>query len=335
MASNEKILAKPANLQGDSPLFKDLPGEIRSQIFALALTDYPDPAPDRSTTTPPVTRGRLTLRRARLTLSCCVPVEPSIENADRAPPEYDVWDGPQQLANTVERAAKQQGRQDIEIDSIRVFAQMWRLESGDLANMMSTRHLHPRKLTLTIRHADWWYWENDEPLRFEGNWIQDFCLELPSSLQQICIELESLERKKEQVDKIADQMVQRWFFKNLDGVVFLADTTPAAREVTRWSGSSTWHRQRWVRDETEPGRIDYYVVAITFKPWTIIERNGGKVSEDAKYAGENDTFDEVDWKLHLPGQSSLDDAGAYLSGSGDGSDGSDYDSDYDSEEEYD
>ncbi|KAF4452159.1 alanine--tRNA ligase, partial [Fusarium albosuccineum] len=158
--------------------------------------------------------------------------------------------------------------------------------------MMSTRHLHPRKLTLTIRHADWWYWENDEPLRFEGNWIQDFCLELPSSLQQICIELESLERKKDQVDKIADQMVQRWFFKNLDGVVFLADTNPAARKVTRWSGSSTWHRQRWARDETEPGRIDYYVAAITFKPWTIIERNGGKVSEDAKYAGENDTFDE-------------------------------------------
>ncbi|KAG9705738.1 hypothetical protein KCU73_g17858, partial [Aureobasidium melanogenum] len=34
----------------------------------------------------------------------------------------------------------------------------------------------------------------------------------------------------------------------------------------RWSGSATWHHHRWIRDETGPNKLDYYVSTVTWRP---------------------------------------------------------------------
>ena len=58
-------------------------------------------------------------------------------------------------------------------------------------------------------------------------------------------------------------------------------------------------------DETEPGRLDYYVVSITFRLQSVIELNGGKVYEAAKYRAENGIFCHTHLKLHVPDEKTM------------------------------
>ncbi|KAF5636038.1 hypothetical protein F52700_5352 [Fusarium sp. NRRL 52700] len=291
----QDILAKTPVPQDQSPLYAKLPGEVRDSIFSYVLTDHPDPAPTKKFrentcyTRPSYQAAQSTDTRL---LRTCRAIyretwfKPFVlrehtewaTSEDRAPPPDKA---PPRLRPMVTEISKSLGTDNVEIERLRVFAQMYRLEENGLQDILRTPHLAPRTITLTIRHTDWWYWEEDEPLHFEGNWIEGVCKVLTPSTTQFCIELESLERKKDQVDKIAQQMVDAWFFKRPDGVVLYADTSDSNRKVSRWSGSSTWHGQRWTRDETEPNKLDYYIVSITFRPLISIERSGGSVSERA------------------------------------------------------
>lgn len=80
-----------------------------------------------------------------------------LTSSERAPPEYDAWTVWQKLSRITEKIAKQQGTDAVEIQSLRVFAQMYAVEGGQLASLLtSTPYMAPRSLTLTIRHADWW-----------------------------------------------------------------------------------------------------------------------------------------------------------------------------------
>lgn len=76
---------------------------------------------------------------------------------DRAPPEYgNDWEARRKLANVTKIISKQQGVDAMEIQSLRVFAQMIALEQGRLARLLkATPCMAPRSLTLSIRHADW------------------------------------------------------------------------------------------------------------------------------------------------------------------------------------
>ncbi|KAF9773418.1 hypothetical protein IL306_008790 [Fusarium sp. DS 682] len=291
----QNILSKTPNPQNESPLFSILPGEVRDSIFSYVLTDHPDPTPTKKFrentcyTRPSYLAAQST--DTRLLRTCRAIYRETwfkpfllreqtewAASGDRAPPPGQA---PPPLYSMLGKIARTQGIDNVEIERLRVFAQMYKLEEGGLERILSMQHLAPRTVTLTIRHTDWWFWEDDEPLRFEGNWIKDVCAALSPNTTQFCIELESLERKKDQVDRIAKQMVDNWFFKRPDGVVLYADTSDANRKVSRWSGSSTWHGQRWIRDETEPNRLDYYIVSITFRPQIAIERSGGTISENA------------------------------------------------------
>ncbi|KAI1136423.1 hypothetical protein F5Y05DRAFT_108025 [Hypoxylon sp. FL0543] len=311
-----KILAIPAALQEESPLFGVLPAEVRSSIFSLALTDYPDPTPDKQYnsetcyTRPhyfaPRKADTALLRTCRAAYAECWFLPFMLQEQvhwltaqDRAPPEYRVHVSAKSLRSRLQQIRKQRGGDEIvEIESLRVFAQMYKLEEGRLERLLRTPGLYPRRLTLTIRHTDWWHWENDQPLRFEAQWIQPVCAALPSSVREICIELESLERKKDQVDSIAKQMREKWFFKRTDGVVLFPDVTGGNVEVSRWSGTSTWNLLRWTRDETAPGRIDYYVVSVPFRPQHAVERKGGAVSDEALRAASENVFDARKMRLY-------------------------------------
>ncbi|KAH8907036.1 hypothetical protein BR93DRAFT_654759 [Coniochaeta sp. PMI_546] len=312
-----RLLATHPHPQTDSPLYSLLPAEVRAEIFSLALADYPDPSPEKhyQATTCYTRPSYFAPRRTDWALlAACrrayaeawhlpfVLREQThwLTAQDRAPPEYrtgHIYSGAAEqsrlLAGRLEQIAGRLGDdgEGFEIEGLRAFAQMYKLEDGSLATLLGTPGLRPRRVTLTIRHADWWFWEQDERLRVEGQkWLEGTCEVLPASVREFCVELESLERKRDQVDEIAKQMRERWFFKRKDGVGLFADVTGGSDEVTRWSGTSTWNRQRWVRDETEEGKIDYYVVAVWFRQEHVVERRGGSVSEEARQACEKGVF---------------------------------------------
>lgn len=312
------ILSVPPARQEKSPLFSRIPAELRSEIFSLALTDYPDPSPgsryaaDTCYTRPSYFAPRKT--DARLLRTCRAVYQEAwflpfilreqthwLTAPDRAPPEYGSSQQLSNLIDTLGRIAQQHGTEHVETNGLRVFAQMWALERGHLATMLRTLpQLHPRSLTLTIRHTDWWWWESDEPLRFEGSWLRAVNERLlPPSVREFCIELESVQRKKEQLESIAKQMAERWFFKRTDGVALFADASGAANTVNTWTGSSTWHDKTWTRDETRPGEIDYYILSVVFRPRFAVERRGGQVSPRAAHNAEQEGYAVSSLELRL------------------------------------
>ncbi|KAK0390510.1 hypothetical protein NLU13_0014 [Sarocladium strictum] len=165
----------------------------------------------------------------------------------------------------------------IEIHELRVFAQMYRIEEGELEILLRLPYLHPRRLTLTIRHADWWFWEDDEQLRFEADWLENVGQALSSSTREVVIELETLSRKKAQLDHVAAHIARNWFFRRRDGVVLFGDVSGNSNELSTWRGASSWAGQRWVRDETSPGTIDYCIIAVPFRLRNMVEKRGGEI----------------------------------------------------------
>jgi hypothetical protein len=152
---------------------------------------------------------------------------------------------------------------EVEISHVRIFAQLCYLEPGEqLSKILRMRHFFPRKITVTIRHHDWWSWEDDARLRIDSTWVRE--CRFPASLRELCVELESLQRKKGQVDRIASEMVKHWHFRRQDGMIMSASVEDF--KVSCWSGSSTWEDERWLRDETKPGTNEYYVKTITWRP---------------------------------------------------------------------
>jgi hypothetical protein len=83
------------------------------------------------------------------------------------------------------------------------------------------------------------------------------------------VQVESLERKSDQVDYIVSQMIEKWRFSRRDDTTLQAN--PNSASVSRWSGSSTWEGDRWIRDETRPETLDYYVATVPFYPVSASE----------------------------------------------------------------
>ncbi|CAH0000057.1 unnamed protein product [Clonostachys byssicola] len=315
VALHQRILAKACpDPQMTSLLLQKLPPEIRYEIFSYALTDYPDPDPDRAygTSTLYTRPSYLAPRKSdtallqtcrAIYLECWFlpfllreQVHWVVGNQHRAPPGYRFHEQLAKLAFSLHTIRAQQQR-DFEIERLHVFAQMFMIEGGHLHKLLTTPELRPRVVTLTIRHADWWFWENDEPLRFEGEWIKVVSGSVPSSVGEIRIELESLERKKSQVDEIARQMKDKWSFRRTDGEVLFA----AESAVSRWRGTSRWGQQRWIRDETSEGVIDYYIVTVVFRPDAVLQRRQLEVSATAREYAERSMMVESDQlKLHNP-----------------------------------
>lgn len=227
-----------------------------------------------------------------------------LSSPDRAPPGYRQYS--RVNYRTLSTIAREQAlwmsrhpdtpEHSVEIDSLKVFAQMYKLEGGSLATLFRSQRLLPRAMTLTIRHTDWWFWETDEPLRFEGNWILPLSECLPATVREIHVELESVERKKNQVQEIAKQMAEKWYFERADGALLFVDAT----KESRWSGTSSWHGRTWVRDETSIGVIDYYIKTVTFRLESMIERKGGSIHPVAKKNSQNEQDATSDLKLYRP-----------------------------------
>lgn len=153
---------------------------------------------------------------------------------------------------------------DVALAHVRVFAQLCILEPGDeLGQILGMAHFFPRIVTVTVRHTDWWYWEDDEPLQIGAQWVTE--CEVPESVAELRLELESLKRKRPSIERVAGEICAGWRFGKRGGQVMMAKEADC--EDSDWTGASTWDRQRWVRDEDEamPNTLAYFVRTVVFK----------------------------------------------------------------------
>lgn len=293
--------SRPREAQDDCVLFKKIPAEVRDCIYGFALSYYDDS--DRL-----VCLTVLLLCQMRLALTalqyprdnpywrpdCIAPPKVNcallqtcqsiyneawfrpwasmvhklwLTSPDRAPNRIDTL-SIGTLAKMLQALFQNHGR--VETQELQVFPQLYALEGGSLEGVLSLEHLYPLNLTITIRHTDWWFWEHDERLHIEGGWLSE--ARFPDSLKTINLELESLVRKTNQIDYIADQMADHWHFLTKNGTVFTADK--AHMQTSRWNGGSTWNGERWIRDEVpeNPERLDFYIKKITWLPDRALSR---------------------------------------------------------------
>ena len=116
-------------------------------------------------------------------------------------------------------------------------------------------------------YLDIWSWETDNPIHIGGHWTE--VCRFPNSLRCLNVQVESLERKNDQIDYIVSQMIEKWRFSRRDDTTLQAN--PNSASISRWSGSSTWEGGRWIRDETRPETLDYYVATVPFYPVSASE----------------------------------------------------------------
>jgi hypothetical protein len=95
----------------------------------------------------------------------------------------------------------------IKIDHVRVFAQLWSLEHGALEEVLGMRYFYPKTFTITLRYTDFWSWERNEPLHIGGRWVQK--CRFPNTVARLCIDFESIERRKDEVDYIAKKAAEK------------------------------------------------------------------------------------------------------------------------------
>ncbi|KAL7940729.1 hypothetical protein V8C42DRAFT_336800 [Trichoderma barbatum] len=305
---HQRILAKKIDAQQDSLLFSLFPAEIRTKIFTLALSDYEDTQAlydtDTCYTRPSYFAPRKTsadlLRTCRAVYheTWFLPTALREETVWmghelRSPPEHRVWEKVQKLERLLPKIAQQLGQEKVEIGSLHAFVRMVSLESGDLARLLKTPGLHPQRLTLTIRHTDWRFWTINRPLRFRAKWIAGVSRAISPSTTEFRIELETYERRKDQVDAIGKHIAENWFFGRLGGTILYADVSGKCHKVSRWTGSSRWHGRDWTEFEGPTGKLDYYILTITFETELALKRKGGLVSETAKLNARNPFFEHV------------------------------------------
>lgn len=259
--------------QTESVLFSSFPGEIRDLIFYYALCDYEDTKKLYDQNTCYRRPGYFAPRRADTALlRTCQRIYREawflpwtnrehtffLTHHDRCPVRTVTQE---EMDRTLRHIADKHG--ETEIEHIRVFPQLYRIEDGiDLQKINDWAHFRPRRFTITIRHTDWWNWESDQPLRIDSRFVNS--CRFPDSVRELRFELESIERKKDQINFMAKEMMEKWQFQRKDGTHLSAKNSEIS--VTEWSGSSTWNGQRWLRDESRADTLDYYVLTIAFTP---------------------------------------------------------------------
>ena len=254
--------------QRQSPLFSLLPSEIREEIFAFVLSSYDDTtrAYDKETywARPGhygprhVSSDLLRTCKRIYTEAWFMPFiyaeHTEYLTMESRRPRTATWDDCLKVMDT--------DYEKLQPRFIRIFAQMWALEPGDqFQRVLDMPHFYPKTITLTIRYTDFWFWESDEPLRIDSQWVNR--VQFPESVLRFSIEFESIEQRKNEVDYLAREATDKWYFHRKDG--FLLTPCESETSVFKWTGSSCLGGQRWIRDEVRPGELDYHVKTVTWK----------------------------------------------------------------------
>ncbi|KAF3108118.1 hypothetical protein TWF103_005677 [Orbilia oligospora] len=242
------------NPQPTSQLFT-LPGELRNQIWEYALTPYNDYTRPYPSSTPysrpdylaPLTSAVSLLRTCKAIYSeawylpwTTAELSFYLTDTDRRPARVETVERVQAILDDLYDKGV-----DSSTKKIRVFAQAYQLEEGcELQRILDMHYFRPTEVVITLRHTDFWYWERDANLRLSGQWI----------------------------DEITQQAVDHWVFRTFDGTKLSAVIEKSAdgqakgeTEVMKWTGSSNLRGLRWLRDEIEHNKLNYYVKTVVWR----------------------------------------------------------------------
>ncbi|KAK5104970.1 hypothetical protein LTS08_001243 [Lithohypha guttulata] len=308
--------ALPIDDQFSSPLFSDLPGEVRDLIYEYALADYEDLAnayeldtcyrrPDymapRKTDTALLRTCQAVYNDAWYLPWTLAQHTFFLTAPDRKPKNNTEPHQMERVSKLIERLHPDVLSRRKEVHNVQVFAQLYILEPGNsLNNVLQIPYFMPRTVTITIRHTDIWFWETDRPIYIRTPWINT--VRFPTSVTTLRIQLESLQRRQPQIDYVVARAQQEWYFTRDDDVHLVSTAAPTA---TRWTGSSTWVNRRWVRDEDdqEPGVVHYYMSTLVFKPANMTEDENGYMARNAgKHARRTiEVPPDIAAKTNIPG----------------------------------
>lgn len=244
--------------QQQSPLFGRIPGEIRDQIFDLALTAYPgkqEPFEKNAYYYRPGFRyadqrlDTALLRTCRRIYqeACLVP----LQNYERV--EWYKQDDRGPSAADARRFARG-GAFCPWVTSLHLFAQQYWLEDSSWRNYSRRLGANKtlRRLKITIRHSDWWWWESSDRLALDAkqkgtasatrhstasdafnvnSWGHKFWFF--TGLEEFALELETVEGKRTELDAIVVRAAD-WRFPLGDGNILALN--PARIKRTGWQG---------------------------------------------------------------------------------------------------
>ncbi|KAJ7723387.1 hypothetical protein B0H16DRAFT_340757 [Mycena metata] len=249
-----RIMASGPQNQLQSPLFTSLYPELRHMVFKHALTEYHDHTrpynqhefyyrPDFEFAGRIDTNLLLTCRLIYLeTHLAPIYLNQHVFWMYRAPPGRLV-SSPETYFERM--TLEQRGA----VREVRFFAQMFWLEGR--GPQVWAAGLTVRKLVITIRHSDWWYWEDGEDLRMNDPtqgwdaWVRS----LPG-LEEIQLELETLDAKREQLEERV-QVARGWTFPTQTGGRLVHDGEEPRKST--WFGS-VYMSPRYAGDA---GEFDY------------------------------------------------------------------------------
>ncbi|KAL8772416.1 MAG: hypothetical protein Q9209_002367 [Squamulea sp. 1 TL-2023] len=248
------------NPQQESPLFNQIPPEVRNQIFMLALTAYEDPASRKYRVSAYYCRPGFTraLRIDTALLLTCRRVHCETSKLPASINEHTSWCArkpPNVTKNHLSvdsRPCSIIRRQNIR--TVHVFAQQFWLEGNGFAGF--TRlwdYACPTTLIITLRHSDWWWWESKAPLTIDPKQEGKASVDrhsLPSDpfaprswgnqfrrikgLKRLELELETVQKKKPELDAIVDR-ANGWQFPLGDDRVLHLDKSKTKR--SGWIGA--------------------------------------------------------------------------------------------------
>ncbi|KAL8751651.1 MAG: hypothetical protein Q9199_006274 [Rusavskia elegans] len=244
----------PINPQSDSPLFNRIPPEVRNEIFKLALTVYEDPKSRKYRASAYYCRPGFT-RAHRIDTDLLLTCRRVYWETFKLPAsinEHTSWylrEPPGIMKNHIpidDRPCSIIRRQGLR--TVHVFAQQFWLEGVGFAGFTGLwEYACPTTLIITLRHSDWWWWESEEPLSFdpkqEGkastekhsrpsdpfaprSWGSQF--RKIKGLRTLQLELETVDKKKSELDAIVDR-AGGWEFPLGDGHVLRLNKSKTRR----------------------------------------------------------------------------------------------------------
>ncbi|EME45639.1 hypothetical protein DOTSEDRAFT_43923 [Dothistroma septosporum NZE10] len=202
--------------QDQSPLFHKLPKEIRDLVFSFATDQYEDLDRKYSETSFHYRPGhRGPLRTSTSLLATCRRTWLETSQLPIRKSKVTMWfeghRGP---------PASEQPKYDFaeswtslnkgNFNTIHIFGQKHMLERMFHGSRLNWAHrrIVPKVLRVTMRHTDWFRWEDPLPLEFNQTWLQRALDNQDlSTIETFQLELETLEQNKDQLQLIIDRLM--------------------------------------------------------------------------------------------------------------------------------
>ena len=335
------------NEQRGSPLFSVLPPEIRNRIFAFACTAYEIiPYTPNDWFYRPGYHGHRRISAALL--ATCKRIYVETYTLPLELNEHVFWGsierGPPQRYSGVDNYKRTDlnaffdcltPHQRATVQEVHLFTQQFWLEDLDL----SSGRIEAKKIKLTLRHQDWYFWENEEPLgicpwlpgrveaddmerekdmipslprdldRYVG-WGRQF--EFVNGLEELEIEFETLRVLKEvEMDSIVS-FAKQWKFPLMRDGFLEWDEASGLKE-------STWTGSKLLRGELDEPIFDFYedipdnmseanheprLDSPAYETGSTYEYSDWE-EEPPSFAEQEEALAEIIWHANLPAASPL------------------------------